>query len=298
MYYLPCCPATIRKEFQEKLNRYVNAKWWVPATGTQALPLMCIPKKDGRIRTVIDARQRNENTVKDVTPLPDQEVIREDVAQGKFRSKIDLADAYKQVRVESKNVHKTLFATIMGTYHSNVVQQGDCNTPATFQRLITSIFRDVIGLYVHVYLDDIFIYLDSIEEHEGHLKTVFERLRDNQLYLKWKKCQLYAKEIECLGHMIDDNGIHTDTDKMDKIRNWKTPRNYNEVQRFVGMVNYVSNFLPNVTTYTGPLMSMTKNGAPFFWRPIHKKCFQMIKTICCKTPVIKPVRTTNCLNTY
>jgi len=109
------------------------------------------------------------------------------------------------------------------------------------------------------------------------------------LYLKWKKCQLYAKEIECLGHMIDDNGIHMDTDKMDKIRNWKTPRNYNEVQRFVGMVNYISNFLPNVTTYTGPLMSMTKNRAPFFWRPIHEKCFQMIKTICCKTPVIKPV---------
>ena len=288
-YYLPRCPATVRKEFQEKLNRYVNAKWWVPATGTQAPPLMCIPKKDGRLRTVIDARQRNDNTVKDVTPLPDQEVIREDVARGKFRSKIDLADAYEQVRVEPNDVHKTLFATIMGTYHSNVVQQGDCNAPATFQRLMTSIFRDVIGIYVHVYLDDIFIYSDSVKEHEEHLQTVFERLRENHLYLKWKKCQLYAKEIECLGHIIDDNGIHTDTDKMDRIRNWRTPRNYNEVQRFVGLVNYVSNFLPNVTTYTGPLTAMTKNGAPFFWRPIHEKCFQMIKVICCKTPILKPV---------
>jgi len=113
---------------------------------------------------------------------------------------------------------------------------------------MTLIFRDVIGLYVHVYLDNIFIYLDSIGEHKEHLKTVFEQLRDNQLYLKWKKCQLYAKEIKCLGHMIDNNSIHMDTDKMDKMRNWKTPRNYNKVQQFVGMVNYVSNFLPNVTT--------------------------------------------------
>jgi hemerythrin superfamily protein len=64
---------------------------------------------------------------------------------------------------------------------------------------------------------------------------------------------------------------------------------YNEVQRFVGLVNYVSNFLPNVTAYTGPLTAMTKNGAPFFWRPIHDRCFQMIKAICCKTPVIRPV---------
>jgi hypothetical protein len=288
-YSLPRCPATVRKEFQHKLNRYVNAEWWVPATGTQAPPLLCVPKKDGRLRTVVDARQRNDNTIKDVTPLPDQEVIREDVARAKYRSKVDLADAYEQVRVEPNDVPKTLFATIMGTYYSNVVQQGDCNAPATFQRLMTSIFRDVIGRFMHVYLDDIFVYSDSVEEHQKHLRVVFERLRENHLYLKWKKCELYAKEVECLGHVIDEAGIHPDTDKLDCIRRWRTPRNYNDVQRFVGLVNYVSNFLPNVTTYTGPLMAMTQNGAPFFWRPIHEKCFEMIKAICCKTPVIKPL---------
>jgi hypothetical protein len=58
-----------------------------------------------------------------------------------------------------------------------------------------------------------------VEEHEKHLKTMFKRLRDNQLYLKWKKCQLYTKEIECLGHMIDDNGIHPDTNKLDIYAN-------------------------------------------------------------------------------
>jgi RNA binding exosome subunit len=95
---------------------------------------------------------------------------------------------------------------------------------------MTSIFRDAIGKYVHVYLDDVFIYSDLVEEHEKHLKTVFERLRDNQLYLKWKKFQLYAKEVECLGHMIDDNSIHMDTDKLDHIRQWRTPHNYNDMQ--------------------------------------------------------------------
>ena len=66
---------------------------------TQAAPLLCIPKKDGKLRTVVDTQQRNDNTVKDVTPLPDQEVIREDVARAKYRSKIDLTDAYEQVHV-------------------------------------------------------------------------------------------------------------------------------------------------------------------------------------------------------
>ena len=130
---------------------------------------MCIPKKDGHLRTVVDARQRNSNTVKDLTPLPDQEIIWEDVANARFKSKIDLADAYEQVRVEPRDVPNTLFTTVMGTYNSNVVQQGDCNAPATFQRLMTSIFRDIIGKFMHVYLDDIFIYSNTLEDHQNYI---------------------------------------------------------------------------------------------------------------------------------
>ncbi|KAG6882639.1 hypothetical protein C0995_014120, partial [Termitomyces sp. Mi166 len=62
----------------------------------QAAPLLCIPKKDGTLQTALDARQHNDNTIKDVTPLLDQEVICKDVAKAKYRSKIDLTDAYKQ----------------------------------------------------------------------------------------------------------------------------------------------------------------------------------------------------------
>ncbi|RDB19217.1 Transposon Ty3-G Gag-Pol polyprotein, partial [Hypsizygus marmoreus] len=169
------------------------------------------------------------------------------------------------------------------------MQIGDCNAPATFQRLMTSIFRDAIGKFMHVYLDDIFIFSNSIEEHEQHLRVVFERLRDSELYLKWKKCELYADCVDCLGHIIDDQGIHPDADKLSRIREWRVPRTYNDVQRFVGLVNYLGNFLPDISAYTGPLMSMTQNGTPFYWRPIHQRCFDMIKRICCRTPIIRPI---------
>ena len=286
---MPHCPVAMRPQFMEKLNRYVNAGWWQEHTASQAAPLMCIPKKNGKLRTVVDARQRNDNTVKDVTPLPDQDVIREDVARAKYRSKIDLADAYEQVRVEPKDVWKTAFSTILGTYVSLVVQQGDCNAPATFQRLVNHILRDVIGRTHHAFLDDMFMYTDTIEEHERALRVVFERLRENKLYLKWEKCDLYAEQMDCLGHVIDDNGIHPDTDKLRRIRDWRTPRNYNDVQRFVGLINYVASFLPDISAYVAPMQSMVKNGTPFFWRPLHDRCFEMIKRVCYKTPILKPV---------
>jgi hypothetical protein len=192
------------------------------------------------------------------------------VARAKIRSKIDLSDVYEQVRICTQDVDKTAFATIAGTYVSLIMQQGDCNAPATFQQLMTLIFRDVIGHFMHVYLDDIFIYSNSVEEHEQHLKVVFDRLRANVLYLKWSKCNLYAKRIDCLGHMIDDQGIHSDTDKLARIREWRTPRDYTDIQWFVGLVNYLGDFLPEVALYTGPLMVMTQNGAPFHWHPIHQ----------------------------
>src|SRR6267154_5544715 len=116
---------------------------------------------------------------------------------------------------------------------------------------MTSIFQDVIGKFMHIYLDNIFVFSNTVEEHQKHLRVIFKRLRENQLYLKWKKCELYSDEIEYLGHIIDDHGIHPDTDKLDRIMMWRTPRNYNDVQRFVGLVNYVSNFMPNITAYTG-----------------------------------------------
>ena len=76
---------------------------------------------------------------------------------------------------------------------------------------------------MHVYLDDIFVYSNSIEEHEEHLRIVFERLREHKLYLKWAKCDLYADKVDCLGHIIDKEGIHVDTDKVARIRDWRIP---------------------------------------------------------------------------
>jgi hypothetical protein len=288
-YYLPKCPDSMRKPLAEKISKYCKAGWWRPARAEQAAPMLVVPKKTGKLRTVINAVKRNANTVKDVTPFPDQDLIRLDVARAKYRSKIDLSDAYEQVRVAPEDVWKTAFSTVQGVYESLVMQQGDCNAPSTFQRLINSIFRDYIGIFVHAYLDDIFVFSDTIEEHQKHLALVFNKLREHSLYLRAEKCELYAEKVECLGHMIDEHGLHADSDKMARIREWKTPRNYHEVQRFLGLVQYLAHFLPDISAFTSPLSAMTKNGQAFLWRPLHDHCFQMIKHICCTTPVLKPI---------
>jgi hypothetical protein len=158
---------------------------------------------------------------------------------------------------------KTAFATIYGTFASNVMQQGDCNTPSMFQRSMNMIFHDYIRIFMHTYLDDLFIYSDTIKEHQIHLELVFAQLHKHEFYLCKDKCELYADSIDCLGHRIDDKDLHMDADKMVKIREWNTPCNFNDVQRFLGLVQYLAHFLPDVTAYTSPLASITVNGTPF-----------------------------------
>jgi hypothetical protein len=94
-YHLPSCPDTLKPQLSERIQRYTRSGGWEESNVSQAAPMLCVPKKSGCLRTVIDARKRNDNTRKDVTPFPEQEQIRNDVAQAKYRSKIDMSDAYE-----------------------------------------------------------------------------------------------------------------------------------------------------------------------------------------------------------
>jgi hypothetical protein len=95
--------------------------------------------------------------------------------------------------------------------------------------------------------------------------------------------------MDCLSHIINDRGIHTDTDKISHICKWCTSKNKHNVQRFLGLVQYLAHFVPDVTMYTGPLAAIQRNGHPFHWHPIHQVCMDNIKRLACKTSILRPI---------
>jgi Reverse transcriptase (RNA-dependent DNA polymerase) len=216
-------------------------------------------------------------------------MIREAVASHPFVLIIDISDAYEQMRIIPEDVPKTLFSLPLGTYVSNVLQQGDCNGPLSWQRLMTYVFREQIGIEVWVYLDDIYIFSKTIEEHENALKYVYKCLYDTELYISPKKFKPYTIRFNCLGHYCDKRGLQASTDKLEIICKWPTLLFYHDVQRFLGLVEYISRFLPNVLAYTMPLSGMCTNGLPFIWRGIHDKCFETIKAIASKKLALRPI---------
>ena len=119
-YHLPKCPDVLCEELIQKIDRYTAAGWWKHANVPSAAPMICVYKKDRHLWTVIDGCKRNDNTIKDVTPFTDQDAIRHDVARAKFRTKLDMSDAYEQIRIRDSDVMKTVFATIYGTFISYI----------------------------------------------------------------------------------------------------------------------------------------------------------------------------------
>ena len=125
-----------------------------------------------------------------------------------------MTEAYEQTCIRPEDVRKMTFSTIFGMFQSQVMQMGDCNAPSTFQRLMTAIFQNFLRRFIHIYPDDIFIDSQSIQEHIEHIMKLLQQLRESQFYLSRSKLDLFSDKTDCLGHVIDDNGIHAELDKM------------------------------------------------------------------------------------
>ena len=120
-----------------------------------------------------------------------------------------MTDAYEQICVETDCVLLTAFATPWGTYVSNVLQQGDCNGPSTFQRVISWALREEIGLTIHAWFNDILTGTDTVLKCGERLMWVYLHLKEEQLYISRKKFEPFAPVLDILGCKVDTYGVLT-----------------------------------------------------------------------------------------
>ncbi|CCA74791.1 hypothetical protein PIIN_08760 [Serendipita indica DSM 11827] len=283
--YIPSrCPQAFQEQWARKRDTYIRTGRWEYATGHSGVPMLFIPKKPGpngekRPRTVFAKQRLNENTIKLSSPLPDIQSILETIAPHRHKSLIDGRDAYEQIRVESKDVHKTLFNTPDGTMISKVMQQGDCNATATYQTLMNYVFAPYIGKFMYVYLDDIIIFSDDVESHVEHIRIVLNTLRREKLYLTSPdKLQFFANPLIVLGHVINGQGIMTDPHKVDRIENWKVPTNAEQVSMLTGMVQYVARDCHAIAIPLA-VLSKLQRVREWKWGPTQQRAFEEVKRI-------------------
>ena len=196
----------------------------------------------GGWRVCGDYRRLNSMTTTDRYPVKSLQDFNAELRGKKIFSKVDLLKGYHQIPVNPNDIRKTAVITPFGLFVFPRCPFGLKNAGQDFQRLMDQILGDVPHTYV--YLDDILIASETMEEHIEDLKRVFEILEANGLVVNRKKCVLGKKSIEFLGHLVDENGIRPLPEKVEAIRKVKAPTTIKELQRFLGMVNYYRRFIP------------------------------------------------------
>ena len=180
-------------------------------------------KHDGSLRMCIDYWALNKVTIKNKYPIPLIADLFDQLGRARYFTKLDLRLGYYQVRIAEGDEPKTTCMTRYGFYEFLVVPFGLTNAPATFCTLMNKIFHHFLDKLVVVYLDDIVIYNNTLEEHVDHLKEVFRLLRQNELCVKREKCSFVPGEVRFLGHCIKDDKLMMDESKIKAIQEWDPP---------------------------------------------------------------------------
>ena len=132
-------------------------------------------------------------------PFPRIDDLFDQLQGAQVFSKIDLRFGYHQLKIKSEDIPKTAFRTRYGHYEFLVMPFGLTNTPAAFMDLMNRVFHEYLDRFVIVFIDDILIFSKSMEEHEEHLRIVFQILREKKLYAKFKKCEFWLDQVVFLG---------------------------------------------------------------------------------------------------
>ncbi|GJU78191.1 reverse transcriptase domain-containing protein [Tanacetum coccineum] len=281
-----CLAPSELEELSGQLKELQDKGFIRPSSSPWGAPVLFVKKKDGSFRMCIDYRELNKLTVKNRYPLPRIDDLFDQLQGSQFFSKIDLRSGYHQLRVHEDDIPKTAFRTRYGHFEFTVMPFGLTNAPAIFMDLMNRVCRPYLDKFVIVFINDILIYFKTQEEHVEHLRLVLELLKKEKLYAKFSKCELWLREVQFLGHVINGNVIHVDPSKIEAVKNWKAPRTPTEVRSFLELDGYYRRFIENFSKIAKSLTILTQKNKTFDWGEEQELAFQTLKDKLCNAPVL------------
>ncbi|KAI3751218.1 hypothetical protein L2E82_22266 [Cichorium intybus] len=274
------------QELSTQLQELLDKGFIRPSSSPWGAPILFVKKKDGSHRMCIDYRELNKLTVKNRYPLPRIDDLFDQLQGASWFSKIDIRSRYHQMRVKEEDIPKTAFRTRYGHYEFVVMPFGLTNAPAAFMDLMNRVCRPMLDKSVIVFIDDILIYSKTREEHENHLREILEVLRREKLYAKFSKCEFWLREVQFLGHVVNQKGILVDPAKIEAVMKWEVPRTPTEIRSFLGLAGYYRRFIQDFSKIAVPLTQLTKKNASFKWGEDQQKAFEILRKKLCEAPIL------------
>ena len=279
-------PLGLREEVDEEINKLLDLNVIEPSDSPWSSPATLVRKKDQSLRFCVDFRKVNDVTRKDAYPIPRIDETLESLAYSRFYCTLDCASGYWQVPVVESDKPKTSFSTHRGAFYFNTMPMGMSNSGATFERLMDKVLKNLLWKQCLCYLDDIVVFGSDFNTTMVNLGAVLKQLREANLKLKPKKCVLFRRQISFLGHVVSENGIECDPEKVNAVRNWPSPTSKTQVKSWLGFVGYYRKFIDNFAGIAEPLTKLTKKNVRFVWSEVCERAFEALKTSVMNAPVL------------
>jgi hypothetical protein len=248
-----------------------------PSSSPWGSTVLFVEKKDGTQRMCVDYRSLNEVTINNKYPLLRMEDLFDQMKGASVFSNIDLRSGYHQLKIRESDIPKTAFRVRYGLYEYTVMSFGLTNAPAYFMYLMNKVFMEYLDKFVMVFIDDILIVSKTGEEHEKHLRMVLEKLRSNQLYAKFSKCEFWLTVVAFLGHVISAGGISVDPSKVKDVLNWMPLTNASEIRSFLGLAGYYCRFIKDFSKIAKPMTRLLEKNKDFDWTEECQVSFEELK---------------------
>jgi hypothetical protein len=201
---------------------------------------------------------------------------------------IDVRWGFNNVRISEGDEWKAMFITNRGLFEPLVMYFSMCNALATFQQMMDILFQKVLtSRRVFVYIDDVLIAGDDLEELRYWTREVLTIMRESHLSCKPIKCQFEQWSIKYLEMIIGYGQTAINPKKAEAIVEWPTPWNLKDVQSFLGMCNFWQKFIRGFSMITRPLNDLVKKGVPFEWTEERQAVFTTLKHVITTAPVLR-----------
>ena len=248
-------------------------------------PCILVPKHDGGFRFCTDFRKVNDKTKSDSFPIPRIADCIDQIGNAKFVSTFDMLKGYWQVPLTQRACEISAFVTPSGLYQYKVMPFGMKNAPATFQRMVNKLVRDIDGC--EGYIDDVVIFSDNWSDHIRQIKRFFQIMREAKLTINLMKSEFGKATVKYLGHIVGQGQVRPLDAKIQTIVKFPIPTSRKELARFLGMAGYYRNFCLNFSDIAAPLTNLLSKKVKFVWTDDCQLAFDKVKLLLQKSPVLK-----------
>lgn len=284
----------------EELHRYIDSNlargFIMPSQAHMAAPVLFREKKDSGLCLCVDFHGLNGVSVEPLYPLPVIKDLLATLSTGQIFTKLDLREEYYRIRIKAGEEWKTTFNCSLGSYKFQVMPFGLLGAPAVFMQPINEVLHEYLYRGALVYLDNILIYTNTMEEHVLLVHKGLEKLLAAKLFVKVSKCEFHRTELDYLGYRISKKRLRMNPKKVAAIMEWQTLETRKQVQSFLSFANFYCQLIPAFAHIALPLTDLlhTKGSVTpvkprqcIIWTTECQKAFDTLKTLFAQEPILQ-----------